>query len=140
MENIETDKLSQFELTGTDEIVKIYSKKAIWGFSFFFTTVFGGVLLMQNLWALNKKRQAYQVLAFSVLYTSLGIYLANLTETPNTSITYGLNILGGYILTEFFFKRNIHNENILPKKKIWKALIISILIMIPFVAAIILSM
>ena len=140
MENIETDKLSQFELTGTDEIVKIYSKKAIWGFSFFFTTVFGGVLLMQNLWALNKKKQAYQVLAFSVLFTSLCIFLANLTETPKTSMTYGLNMVGGYILTEFFFKRNIQNESILPKKKIWKALIISIIIMIPFVAAIFINM
>ena len=136
---MESDKLSQFELTGTDEIVKIYSKKAIWGFSFLFATIFGGILLMQNLWALNKKKQAYQVLAFSVLFTSLCIFLANLTETPKTSMTYGLNMVGGYILTEFFFKRNIQNESILPKKKIWKALIISIIIMIPFVAAIFLS-
>lgn len=137
---METDKLSQFELTGTDEIVKIYSKRAVWGFSIFFTTIFGGILLMQNLLSLNKKKQAYQVLAFSILYTALGIYLANISETPNTSINFAVNAVGGIILTEFFFKRYVPDESNLPKKKIWKALIISILITLPFAFAIIYSL
>lgn len=132
---MESDQLSQFELTGTDEIVKIYSKKAIWGFSIFFSTIFGGVLLMQNLLALDKKKKAYQVLAFSILYTALSIYLLNLLTKSNMSITYCLNALGGLILTKYFFVNYIPNENMLPKKKIWKALIISLLILIPFVAA-----
>jgi hypothetical protein len=137
---METDKLSQFELTGSDEIVKIYSKRAVWGFSIFFTTIFGGVLLMQNLISLNKKKQAYQVLAFSIVYTIPGIYLANLSETPNTSINFVLNAVGGVILTEFFFKRYVPDESNLPKKKIWKALIISILITLPFAVALIYSL
>lgn len=137
---MESDKLSQFEFTGTEEIVKIYSKKAVWGFSIFFTTIFGGVLLMQNLWALNKKKEGYQVLAFSVLYTALGIYLASMSETPNTSINFAVNAVGGIILTEFFFKRYVPDERNLPKKKIWKALIISLLIILPFVAALIISL
>jgi hypothetical protein len=137
---METDKLSQFELTGTEEIVKIYSKKAVWGFSIFFTTIFGGVLLMQNLLSLNKKKQAYQVLAFSIVYTALGIFLANSSETPNTSINFAVNAVGGIILTEFFFKRYVPDESNLPKKKIWKALIISLLIMLPFAVAIIYSL
>jgi hypothetical protein len=137
---METDKLSQFELTGTEEIVKIYSKKAVWGFSIFFTTIFGGVLLMQNLLSRNKKKQAYQVLAFSILYTALGIFLANISETPNTSINLVVNAVGGIILTEFFFKRNVPDESNLPKKKIWKALIISLLIMLPFAVALIYSL
>lgn len=137
---MESDKLSQFELTGTEEIVKIYSKRAVWGFSFIFTSIFGGVLLTQNLWALNKKKQAYQVLAFSVIYTTLSITLVNIYATPSTSITYLLNIVGGLILTEYFYKREIPNEKDLPKKKIWKALIISILITIPFVAALLLTL
>jgi len=136
---MESDKLSQFELTGTDEIVKIYSKRAVWGFSIFFTSIFGGVLLMQNLFALNKKKEAYQVLAFSVLYTALSIYVLNLLATPNTSSTYLLNALGGLVLSEYFFKRNIPDERILPKKKIWKALIISLIIMIPFAVALFLT-
>jgi hypothetical protein len=137
---METDKLSQFELTGTEEIVKIYSKRTVWGFSILFTTIFGGVLLMQNLLSLNKKKEAYQVLAFSIIYTALGIYLANISETPNTSINFAVNAVGGIILTEFFFKRNVPDESNLPKKKIWKALIISLLITLPFTVAIIYSL
>ncbi|MDD4968970.1 MAG: hypothetical protein PHT07_06035 [Paludibacter sp.] len=136
---MEPDKLSQFELTGTEEIVKIYSKRAVWGFSIFFTSIFGGVLLMQNLFALQKKKEAYQVLAFSVVYTALSIYILNLFATPNTGSTYLVNAIGGLVLSEFFFKRNIPDENILPKKKIWKALIISLIIMIPFAAALFLA-
>jgi len=132
---MESDQLSQFELTGTEEIVKIYSKRAIWGFSVFFTTIFGGVLLMQNLMAMDKKKKGYQVLAFSILYTALSFYLLSLLTIRNNSITFCLNALGGLILSEYFFKKNIPNENMLPKKKIWKALIISLLIIIPFVAA-----
>ena len=132
---MESDQLSQFELTGTEEIVKIYSKKAIWGFSFLFTTIFGGVLLMQNLLDLGKKKKAYQVLTFSIVYTALSIYLLISIAPKNNSFTYLFNILGGLILSEYFFKKNIPNENLLPKKKIWKALIISLLIIIPFIAA-----
>ena len=36
-------------VTVTTNKLKIYSERAIWGFSFVFTTVFGGVLLMQDL-------------------------------------------------------------------------------------------
>jgi len=136
---MESDKLTQFEFTGTDEIVKIYSKKAVWGFSIFFTTIFGGVLLMQNLRDLNKKKEGYQVLVFSILYSALGIYLASLTETANTSMNFVVNVVGGIILTGFFFKRYVPDESNLPKKKIWKALIISLLIILPFVVALILS-
>jgi len=136
---MESDKLTQFEFTGTDEIVKIYSKKAVWGFSIFFTTIFGGVLLMQNLRDLNKKKEGYQVLVFSILYSALGIYLASLTETANTSMNFAVNVVGGIILTGFFFKRYVPDESNLPKKKIWKALIISLLIILPFVVALILS-
>ena len=133
---MESDKLSQFELTGTEEIVKIYSKRAVWGFSILFSTIFGGVLLMQNLWILNKKKEGYLVLAFSVILTVLSIYLGNLSETPNSRFTLVINIAGGLVLSEFFFKRYIPEESNIPKKKIWKALIISIIIMIPFIAAI----
>ena len=136
---MESDKLTQFEFTGTDEIVKIYSKRAVWGFSIFFTTIFGGVLLMQNLRDLNKKKEGYQVLVFSILYSALGIYLASLTETANTSMNFAVNVVGGIILTGFFFKRYVPDESNLPKKKIWKALIISLLIILPFVVALILS-
>jgi hypothetical protein len=54
---------------------KIYSKRAIWGFSIFFTPLFGGLLLTQNLKDIDKKRQANLVLIVSTLMTILAIVL-----------------------------------------------------------------
>lgn len=48
---------------------RIYSKRAILGFSVFFTTVFGGVLLMQNLLNINRKKK--RILFWQVLYCLL---------------------------------------------------------------------
>ena len=116
---------------------KIYSKKAIWGFSFFFTSIFGGVLLMQNLRDIGKKKEANMILFLSILFTAISIYIVNIPDKPKTSLTYLCNTVGGLILTEFFYKKYFPNESNYEKKKIWKPLIISILITIPFIIAII---
>jgi len=49
--------------------VEIYSKMAIRGFSIFFSTIFGGVLLFINLKNAGYKSAAYKVLAFAIGYT-----------------------------------------------------------------------
>jgi hypothetical protein len=118
---------------------KIYSKRAIWGFSFFFSTIFGAVLLMQNLRGIGKKKESYIVLFLSILYTTLTIYIVNIPEEPKTSLTYLCNIVGGVILTEYVYTKYFSDDQNIEKKKIWKPLIISILITIPFVLALIYS-
>jgi hypothetical protein len=115
-----------------EEMPKIYSSLAIRGFCVFFTTIFGGVLLMQNMLNIGNKKVAGMVLGGSILYTALSIYLVQLMDKPQTSLTLGINLIGGLILTEAVQKRFIPNESSHPKKKIWKPLIISILIIIPF--------
>ena len=114
---------------------KIYSKRAIWGFSFFFTSIFGGVLLMQNLRDIDRKKEANIVLLFSIVYTALTIYIVNIPENPTSSLSYLCNIIGGLILSEYFYKKYFPNDEPYEKKKIWKPLIISILISIPFILA-----
>lgn len=121
----------------TEERHKIYSKKAVMGFSLFFTSIFGGVLLMQNLREAGKKKEARTVLLLSTFYTVLCIYIVNIPEEPNTSLTYVCNIVGGIILTEVFYKKHFADEKSYEKKRIWKPLIISLLITIPFVLAMI---
>lgn len=113
--------------------IKVYSKVAIKGFSFFFATVFGGVLLFRNLKSIGKHKDAWIVLSFSILYTALSIFVVNIPERPQTSVTYLLNLLGGYFLAEYFFKKHMGEERDYEKKKIWKPLIISILITIPLI-------
>ena len=118
---------------------KIYSKKAIFGFSIMFSAIFGAVLLMQNLKDIGKKKEANIILLLSIIYTAITIYIVNIPDKPITSLTYLCNMIGGAILTEYFFKKSFPNEETFEKKKIWKPLIISILITIPFILALIYS-
>jgi len=115
---------------------KIYSKKAIWGFSIFFAPIFGAVLLRQNLIDIRRKKEANIVLLISIVFTVLTILIVNSMEKRNSSLTYLLNMGGGAILSEYFFKKYFPNDNY-EYKKIWKALLISIVVVIPFVLAMI---
>lgn len=121
----------------SDTNFEIYSKKAIWGFSIFFSAIFGAVLLMQNLKDIGKKKEAYLILLLSIVYTAISIFIVNIPDKPQTSITLLCNLAGGLILTEFLYKKYFPIDNTISKKKIWKPLIISIIITIPFLLAII---
>jgi len=123
-----------------DSEIKIYSKKAIWGFSIFFSTIFGGILLMLNLKDIDRKKEANTVLIFSIIFTALTIFIVNIQETPNSSLTFLCNIVGGMILSEYFYKKYFPNDESYGKKKIWKPLIISIAITIPLILAMIYGM
>ena len=116
--------------------VKIYSKKAIWGFSLFFAPIFGGFLLRQNLIDIKKKKEANIVLLYSIGFTVLTILIVSSKENITSSLTYLLNMIWGAILSEYFYIKYFPNENY-KYKKIWKALLISIIITIPFVLAMI---
>ena len=118
---------------------KIYSGTAIRAFSVIFTSIFGGVLLMQNLKDIGKKKEANYVLLGSMLYTAASIIITNIPAKPITALTLICNITGGYILSEYYYKKYFPNYNLYEKKKIWKPLIISILITIPFIFALVYS-
>ena len=135
---MENEILKQKE--GNTIPLKIYSKKAIFGFSVCFTTVFGGFLLMQNLKDLGKKKEGNIVLIFSILYTTVSIILINLISSNNTTKTYIFNVFGGVLLGHYFFTKYIPNEEEYETKAIWKPLIISILITIPFIWALLYSL
>ncbi len=135
------NKLLDSEFTELNvSLPKIYSKRVIWGFSIFFSSIFGGVLLMQNLKDIGKKKEAYMILILSIVYTVLTIYIVNIPEKTNSSLTLLCNAIGGLILSRYFFTKYFPIEDKYEKKKIWKPLIISIIIMIPFVFAMIYSL
>lgn len=134
IENQETEQVNNFEIF---EYPKIYSEKAIWGFSVLFTSIFGGVLLMQNLKIVGKNKEANKILAISILFTIITIAIVNIPEKPNSSISFLLNMAGGGILSKYYYPKYFPNENDFTKKPIWKPLIISIIITIPFLLALI---
>lgn len=120
------------ELIATDSDLKIYSKKAIILFSLLFASIFGAVLLMQNLKDIGKKKEANLLLFLSIIYTAITIFIVNIPDRPNTFLTYLCNFVGAMILVEFIYKRYFPDDEVIEKKTIWKPLIISILIIIPF--------
>ena len=134
---IETNQLeNSFEIEQI-EIPKFYSKKAILGFSIFFSSIFGGILLMQNLKDIGMKKEAKTVLNTSIILTLLPFLLAWLMEKEVSTYTLLANIIGGVVLSEFYFGLYIPKEQIFESKKIWKPLLISLLITIPLLASVI---
>jgi hypothetical protein len=106
----------------------LYSKKAIQGFTIFFTTIFGAVLLMRNLKEMNKPKAGMQVLVFGIVYTLFSIILLNYLPKM-FFITLIFNLIGYAVLSEFFWNKNLGKEFAYDKKKIWKPLFISTLIL-----------
>jgi hypothetical protein len=111
-----------------------YSQQAIWGFSTFFTVIFGAVLMSYNL---KGNRQAqYIILGFGVLYTVASIWILSMIPR-SPGFTLAVNGIGGWLMTSFFWHKYLGKERKYRTKPIWKPLIISIVIMIPFLLAVI---
>lgn len=114
---------------------ELYSQRAIWGFSTFFTVIFGAVLLSANL---EDKKKKWIVIAFGAFYTLGAIVVLN--QLPrNTGLTFLVNAAGAIILTSIFWDKYIGKQTKFRVKPIWKPLIISIIIMIPFILALLYS-
>ncbi len=106
----------------------IYTRSAVSGFAILFATIFGGVMLMQNLKDIGKPREARNVLVFSILYTLAAGFIVNIPEKSLTGLSLIFNLIGSQILISVYFKKHIPDETIYEKKKIWKPLIIAIAI------------
>lgn len=115
---------------------RLYTKQAILGFSIFFSPLFGGFLLMQNLNQLGNRKGKMQILLFCLLYTVAVITAVNLITKPDSSITLLLNCLGAGWLLYFWWPKFISPELEYRPKAIWKALAVSFMIVIPFVLAV----
>ncbi|MDH6253917.1 uncharacterized membrane protein YidH (DUF202 family) [Chryseobacterium sp. H1D6B] len=122
-----------------NNLPKIYSKKAILGFSIFLSVLFGGVLLYQNLIEIKKQKEAYIVLALSVFMTVITIIIVNLQENPRSSIAYLSGMAGGSILSYYFVPKYFPDEDQYPKKSLWKPLLVGLIITVFFVILIIYS-
>jgi hypothetical protein len=114
-----------------EELVQpvLYSKKAIQGFTIFFSTLFGAVLLMSNLKEMNKPKERLQVLLFGIGYTVFTLVLLNFIPRV-FFITLIFNIVGYAVLVEYFWNKFLGKETEHQKKAIAKPLIISLCILI----------
>ncbi len=109
----------------------LYSKGAIRAFSLLFSTIFGAVLLSSNI---NDSKRKWIVIGFGIIYTALTIVIVNLIPS-NTFWVFMFNTAGGLGLTSSFWDKFVGKEIKYRSKPIWKALLISIIITIPFLLA-----
>ena len=141
---MEFDENNALEEQGEDA-VEIYSKNAIFWFSVFASPLIGGVLLVLNLKEAGYKRGMYTVLAFTILYTAAiniatsEFMIANKIDKLNvnvpdknffifSSISIGLNVAGGLILSMFFFKKYFPDDDYYPKSIVVPLLVVILLV------------
>ena len=128
IEEKEVDKANHEASSEATVFPILYSKRAIQGFTIFFSTLFGAVLLMSNLKKMNKPKARVEVLVFGISYTFLTIIL--LDYLPKTFfLTILFNLVGYAVLVEYFWNKNLGKELQHQKKQISKPLIISFAIL-----------
>ena len=127
-ETKQTDKNNE-NSSAFDEFEKptLYSKRAIQGFTIFFSTIFGAVLLMYNLKVINNSKVRIQVLVFGICYT-IGSVLLTEVLPKIYFINLIFNLIGYLILSEFFWNKTLGKDINFEKKSITKPLVISLLI------------
>ncbi|MFB9052898.1 hypothetical protein ACFFVB_07375 [Formosa undariae] len=82
----------------------LYSKRFIFVISILFSTLFGSVLLMANFKKTGHSKARKLVLLFSVCYLFVPVILiTSFNLDPNIALI--ANVLGGYILTEYFWNK-----------------------------------
>ncbi len=108
-----------------DEAVSLYSRSAIFGFSIFFSTIFGSILLMINLRRLGEKRKGFEILLLGIAYAILSSVLVDLAGA-NLILSLVLNVLGGYLMSTYFWSKYIGLEFSHEKQSIIIPLILGI--------------
>jgi hypothetical protein len=126
MEDQYIEPEEQPEEESKEEPVDIYSRQAILGFSIFFSTIFGGVLLFWNLRNVGYKKAANGALLFSICYTLFCMLLVSSVKTFAFAPLF-FNVAGGIILSSYFFPKYFPDNDYYPKS-IVKPLVISLLI------------
>ena len=155
IETIETAKIDtplETSNTHSKETPSLYSTQSIFIFGALFSVFGGSVLMVLNLFQLNKKNSGWYVIigtfiysfSLSYIYTFLNITdkvsLTNLASFSDlfTAFIISLvsNLLGIYLLYYFIWKKEVPEDLNYKKKAIWKPVII--ILAINLIAAIML--
>ena len=118
------------------EAPRFYSPGAIFGFSIFFSLIFGAALLATNIRQVGNRKGSWVVVIFSLLYMLLeGVLFWQLKQSSSWSIL-AFNLTGAFILNYYFWPKYIGPQLTYEAKPIWRALLISMLIILPLLVII----
>ena len=128
------------EATNFSETPALYSTQSIFIFGALFSVFGGGVLMLLNLFQLNKKNSGWHVIIGSIIYSiSLSYTYTFLNISDKVSITNLVsiddifiallisvisNLLGVYLLYHFIWKKEVPSDLNYKKKAIWKPILI----------------
>jgi len=128
------------ETTTATKTPALYSTQSIFIFGALFSVFGGGVLMLLNLFQLNKKNSGWYVIigaiiysfSLSYIYTFLNISdkvsLTNLVSVDDifTALLISVisNLLGVYLLYHFIWKKEVPSNLNYRKKAIWKPILI----------------
>lgn len=121
--------------------VEIYSRNAVLWFSILADPLIGGILLIINLWVAGYKRAIAPVVLFLVAYEGIAtafeywftnnFKLSQQVLTQNDLlflvITKALQILGGLVLAQYFYKKYFPDNDYYPRS-ILQPLLLTILL------------
>ena len=110
-----------------EERPKLYNRATIVIFSILLSTFFGGIIYSQNLAELDNRKQIASVLVFCIIWNIVLFKLAH-RYTDNFILTFILpNIMGGLILSIFFWKHHFRDLDF-KARNVWILLTILLLI------------
>ncbi|TWJ04502.1 hypothetical protein JN11_00211 [Mucilaginibacter frigoritolerans] len=110
----------------------LYSRRAIYGFSVFFSVFFGAVMLAMNVSKTSGKKNAIWVVLFGLGYTIAMVLLLQNFKT-STGLTIVPSILGAYLIEALFWNRYVGTSTLYRKRPIWIPLAIGIAILGVFI-------
>ena len=112
-------KKKKSNYTNDPNAPNLYPWWSIGVISTLFTPLIGGVMMAMNFKQTNNKKQIPIVLAFSVLFTVMVVFLVNYLRAKyesTTNLTYILNLISAAILSEYFWKKGIGNDFVYRKR------------------------
>jgi len=128
------------ETTTYTDTPALYSTQSIFIFGALFSVFGGGVLMVLNLFQLNKKNSGWYVIIGSIIYSiSISYVYTLLNISDKVSITNLVsiddvftalfisvisNLLGVYLLYHFIWKKEVPSDLNYKKKAIWKPVLI----------------
>ena len=115
----------KFNVVNDQNAPALYSRKAIYFFTSFFSVVFGGILMSINLKKVNRKDAIWIVLVYSVAYVVAQVLILSQFKM-NGTLTLVVSMIGSFALYNFFWKKYIGIETKYRTKQIWIPLIIGV--------------
>lgn len=120
-----------------DYDVEIYSKQAIFWFTVLVSPLYGGVLLMINLWSAGHRRATVNIIFFLIIFFLLEGFLVRAVPLDVLSkqvMVIGLNVAAGFLF-RYFFDSYFPDDDYYPKSIAAPLIVALVLIILLYIGA-----